>query len=695
MRRPSLAGIGLSIFSASLLAALWSCDSKESANPVEVPIQNLSGKVIDIGGAGISGVEVALSRSGRRTLTDTNGHWSLARPSETTADTFRLSIAGTVFVSLPLSSGADAPTLLRLVRRKALGQIDSSEFPRIGDLWIPQRKMHRVQFVLERNSHERVVFPATYDSISGSFSKDFWTLDGDPTQVGKIWAEVVDSIGIASRTRISSFGTETGDIRLATIGSSNLVATAFPLTEREWRSRDTSRVVLAGLDTSLVGRIFWRTSIDTTWQSGEGSLLVRCPSATDPALMVYSKIVTKEGRVTETPGFTFVPDSFVSRSYARTRFRTPPSLNPTYPDSAAIGDSVWISFGATDTLGGKVVRRYLHWNWGERTVFTGDSMKIVLPDRRSENSFGATLVVVDDEGDSAGRYIYFRMIPPAPSMEVRNLPSGGIHVGWQRPWKGNVTAFHLKFLDSTAGILLLDTVIHDTGVRSFDLPRFFFSRAVHIMGRYQEWWGEEHSAWAVHVDTLNSTPVNPIHVKTGTWTYRSHIYEPNQSSYSNCGLANNLPLIPTTDSGAVLCYQPQPIGVEFSYALALQILSPLHVSDSVVVDILTQDSVSLQVRLGSLSIDTQSVWLGWMPRTAGSGKHVFRLSDLRIYAQDDNMIDSPVLLPTGWHGLGESQILKEARKASRLDIVAPCAIQDGKCKDIPGGLVQLKTIQTF
>lgn len=686
------------LLSTALAILLLGCEEKTSDGPTAASnpsSSEISGRIIDVNGKAIPGLEITVAGSLRKATTDSLGAWTLSVPSPSPMDSMVVSSDGIWVATLPLFGSHESYRLVRLLGRKVLGQLDTNEFVIYGTPFIPPTNRYRIRVVVDRQSGHRTIHPALYDPSTMRYSCLFWTLDGT-SSTDMAWAEVVDSIGPASRSQVVKFDSETGDLRIVPMRSSNLVVSLLPsIPTSEWRSRDTSRVSLGIFDTSLVGEILWKTSKDTIWKAGGTSLLVRCPSVYEPILTVQAKVTTKEGRISLSTPYQFTEGYPPYGFYGRPRHPTPPRLDPTFPDSAAIGDSVWISFGATDTLGGKVVRRYLYWNWQERLDFEGDSMKVLLPDRRSEISFGGTLVAVDDEGDTAMRYIRFRMIPPAPSMEIKNLPSGGIHVGWQRPWKGNVTAFHLKFLDSTAGILLLDTVIHDTAVRSFDLPRFFFSRTVHIMGRYQEWWGEEHSAWAVHVDTLNSTPVNPIHVKTGTWTYRSHIYEPNQSSYSNCGLANNLPLIPTTDSGAVLCYQPQPIGVEFSYALALQILSPLHVSDSVVVDILTQDSVSLQVRLGSLSIDTQSVWLGWMPRTAGSGKHVFRLSDLRIYAQDDNMIDSPVLLPTGWHGLGESQILKEARKASRLDIVAPCAIQDGKCKDIPGGLVQLKTIQTF
>ncbi|MEN9307283.1 MAG: hypothetical protein RL173_1215 [Fibrobacterota bacterium] len=518
--RPNFRRMRLALALIASLAWLAGCDQSAATSPDPTsPEQKVTaisnGRILSTLGTPLAHVVVHSPRNGVSDTTDSLGRWSLPADSGK-IDTLVLFIDDNPVGSFASTSPV-VPHDLRLVRRNIKGVLDDPHFemartnPGLGSIW-PD---YGVSIRIRRRDGSTALVPVEIDSLNGTFAGSAWFIDGERSQTGAYWAETTDLRFVIGRSPVDSFDESAGDLSIAKFSPWNRQIPSGMFSVR-WRYRDTVRVWTSLTDTTLAKRFEWRTSKDGIWRAGGASLLVECPSAWDPVLVVEARIVDDENIVHPSSSISLLTGNN-DHYFSDTRVRTPPRLSLAVPELVPVLDSFRIQSHAQDTLGGKVVKRFLVWYLRDTVPILSDSQMVYMPDRRTEGSVSGRVVAVDDDAESTYVDFSVRLIQPAPSVEVTSASLTGFDVRWEPIWKSfhyNNQVWdrvHVTVLDSASGSVLLDTLLSDTAP-PFHVERYFLAKNVRVGVRFEfaYWDLTDASGWGWCTATLPDRAANPL-----------------------------------------------------------------------------------------------------------------------------------------------------------------------------------------
>ncbi len=672
---------------ALAFAGLFGCDQVVPTAPVPKVNNTLSGRILSSTGAPLPHVVVYSPRRQISDTTGTDGRWSLVSDS-TKPDSLELFLDEIDVGSfIPPSNSVSHD--LRLVRRNITGALDDP-YIRYGNMlpkFGPSTPTYRVCVLLQRRNGQLVQIPAQIDTLTGNISTTTWFIDGERSQTGKYWAETVELGYVIGRSPVDSFDASAGDLSIAKFFPRNWQIPTS-LQASSWRYRDTV-TVSSGVDTPYVKQIQWRTSKDKIWRVGRGSLLVTCPSGLDSPLVVEARIQDLEGLFHPASQIVFAPGR--GNSYLSPwRIPTPPKLSISTPQTARIRDSIWVGSHVQDTLGGRIVRRFIAWNWGDTVELTSDSQKVYVPDRRKDGYLSGDVVAVDNDAEATSVSFGMNLQQPGPQVVVTNTVLTGFDVEWEPIWERSSYSnqvwdrVHIKVLDSASGSILTDTLLSGSEI-VFHQNRQFLSRHVKVGIRFEYNYGDTATAsgWGWSLASLPVGTLNPIQLN------RSQVsFLPGQTQIEGYS-TYPLPIVPLPDSGVVLVATAPQNGVRQYYTNAGW-GGAMGLQDSITFDVAAVIPVRIQVRIGIFSRDTLSTWFGWEARTVQSGKQTFRLSDLRMFPSADASDTAVGPYPLGWQNFTQERLIGLGRKANMLAIDIPCSFPlDSGC------LVRPVTLQVY
>jgi|GEM_PF-3432475 len=601
---------------ALIVMALTACMEPSTLSSGDTPT---SARILNDVGQPVIKARVISAITHDTIYTDTTGAWKRPISSFDRPDTFRLLIDSLSAGTITLAAG-ERPVDLRIVWHRLQGTMPSYQ--------IYASPKHLIRVVLLRRSGDRDSVTVPIDSGTQSFSAGIPNIAGDSSQFGEVYAELLDSLGVAARWDRTPYNKQPLRHDIAKYYPKRLAIE--PSFVAYWRYRDTVSVVAHYIDTSLVASIEWSTSLDTIWRKGTTSFLVRTLSSNDPPLVVRNRIASREGRIllTNIVFRTGQPDDSWNWPTSPLRISTPPRMTVALSQSCALGESFKLSTTARDTLGGKVVLRKLVWSWGDTVDIQSDTQSVRLPIIKIAPQLTAKVLAVDDDGETTFVNIGLRAIEPPPKLGFSEATTRSFRVSWDTSTVIGYDKFRIHIRDGINDSLLIDTLVEGT-LKSITIPRRFLARTLLLEARF-EGASVDSGRWTRKLDSLPSGPFNPYWIRIYpyylygvTW----NVSNPGETVHFLNGEQLQVPSHP--DTSLVVYYRTQNNSNGTYYQTSMGWNQAPHVKDSVIVEIQTVDSVVMVVKEYPSWVGANlAPVLGWRPRKVGSGRQVFRLADL-------------------------------------------------------------------
>jgi len=646
---------------AAALLFLSSCQNSTGSSEVTNPFSPVAvPRILDDVGGPIAGAKIVSIASGLATTTDSTGSWTPPGSRSGHVDTFRLLIDSLSAGTILLPASGTLPPDVHVAWHQVGGPVSYD---------VSGSSVDGIRLVVVRRSGDRDSVRVAIDSATQTYGARFPNIEGDSSEFGTVYAEIFDGQGAVARSDTLHFDKQPLQLSLPLYYTRSLVIDVY--LSASWRYRDTSRVYATGIDTTILARMEWSTSLDSVWRQGSLSLPVKAPSGNDPPLLVRARATSREGRV-DLQEIAFRPGP-VSQSGTGDAIRipTPPRMTVSVPPSRILGDTFTLATKAWDTLGGTVVQRKVAWNSGDTVNVASDLEVLRLPTMKVQGNIGGNVIAIDNDGETTFVFISIRPIQPAPVMTISEKTTRSFRVSWDSALVESENKFHVHVRDGIDDSLLIDTLV-DAGPGSIVLPRRFLARDLQFEGRF-EGASADSGLWAEVHDSIPSGPLNPYWIRV----YPDYLYmwlwsAPNETEHYFNGQMFAFP--PHSDTTQLAFYGSTPdssaaINGSYYYPNVIGWSQAPHIQDSIILDIEAVDSVVVSV-IGTTAPSSPAAGavVGWSARKVGSGKQVFRTSDLDLPGSADSS--------GGW---STGSRIAAFRDATGLDISFACAQADSVC----------------